>query len=134
MKIVVDILEWIGERVQEKRRIGRNSWFEARTPEPAMNIYVRFGWRCVNGQDYNHVLDISNVTIHEKWQVAGVFTGILENLEQCRNIGIYIENVLSVRLQKFFERRPGYVLANKPTHAREPRCYFLAPRGDARDA
>ncbi len=83
-----------------------NRWLE----DPSIRVYVRRGYRLLGEQSLGSrlatVLDIANVEASARGQ--GRFTKFLDYVERNEPFeGVFIENVLDLRLANFFLRR-GY--------------------------
>ncbi len=69
------------------------------------SIYTRNpGHHCIAESDKIYsFLDLPNINIHEEYRSQGIFTRLLDILEQFKNI--YIENILEKRLELFLINR-----------------------------
>ena len=87
-----------------------NGWINYRP----LQIYIRLTDRYLSGKAHR-TLDIANISVDPRYQNKGIFSGLLDKLEEAKLRDVlYIENVLAtsdenqVRLLKFLERR-GFV-------------------------
>ncbi len=80
--------------------------FELETP--SMRLYVRHGSRTLGGIEVP-CLDIAKVSVSPRRRKKGIFTRLIEQMEQTIEMAIYVENIQNPILVPFFSKR-GYTL------------------------
>lgn len=123
-QLLVQLAAFITNRDEHDDRLGwmipqkASAWFV----DKEMEIYVRSGSHLVRPAQSRDTLsvvdtfDIANITVSAELRGAGLFTGMLGEIEllvekSARHRGVFVENVMDERLRAFLERR-GYL-----THA-----------------
>jgi hypothetical protein len=107
----------------------RNTWLEY----PRIKVYVRRSTRVILGCSFPFV-DLATVDVPPQHQGNGIFTTFLEHVEKSVE-NLYIENVMDVRFQRFFEGR-NYVKLIIPGGIPQVLCYVRlkeVPVGFSRD-
>jgi len=90
----------------------RNLWINERY----IKIYVRRSYRYITelgiGNERLSTLCISNIIVNNRKRGKGIFTKFLKRAIKAAIYAncevIYIENVLNLRFQKFFDRKPTW--------------------------
>lgn len=109
--------------IETRGRFPNNRWFEG----GGLAIYIRNTTRYVEGEvgpEAIPAIDIANIDVKEALQNAGIFTRCLNAIEDVAarlHLCCYIENILSERFERFFEKR-GYLYV-EPRIPRSP-CMF----------
>lgn len=93
----------------------QNAWVR----DSGLSVYLRHSRRKIANQ-YIDCVDIANVTARP--QGKGTFTSFMEFLE-AQPLNLYVENVHSPRLVKWFTRRAGYHQAPR-LEEWAPMCFY----------
>lgn len=100
----LEIRNWL-KSYNQNFRLSINKWFER--PEIGFQIYLRLGYRVLEGKEMVLCLQVANVGVAEPYCGKGIFTDVLSRLETIHSC-LLIENVLNPRLAAFLKRR-GYI-------------------------
>ena len=95
-----------------------------------LRVYMRRAKRLIGGE-YVETLDLANMEVDEPSRGCGRFTRFLvgaERLAMRRARIVFVENVLSRRFQRFFERR-GYTKIETPDFPEVASYYLEVRRG-----
>lgn len=75
------------------------------------DVYLRKSRRIINGQIYNHVIDVANIHVYEKYQKSGYFRKLILELQKY-GYPIYVECVGNQHLKNsLIENKHGLNLS-----------------------
>jgi len=114
-ELAVQIISFANKRVAGVPYFFGSSWFEI--TEYGLKIYIRKSNR------RGETIDIVNIDIADSFKGQGLFTSLLDELEQLSPYSLYIENVLNPRLSEFFQKRSGWT-TDEDNNILAPACYY----------
>ena len=108
-------------------KFGQRRWLR----DDIAEIFVRRGYHNVDpySKTVMKCLDIANINVYQEHQGKGVLTAFLQKAEDFVDRfeewdGIYVENVLPPRLQRYFRNREGYIEVDVMSQITELATFF----------